>query len=82
MDSGRHKVDTEIENMEAFDALCSAYLDLVYRYIIYQVRERATAEDLTRKTLLNAWKSRGEDKCDGAQFSAWLYRIAQNHIVE
>ena len=78
----RHNVTTEIENTEAFDAFCSAYLDLVYRYIIYQVRERATAEDLTRKTFLKAWKSRGEDKCDGSQFSAWLYRIAQNHIAE
>jgi len=69
-------------DVEAFGELYSIHLDRIYRYIFYQVNDRATAEDLTEEVFLKAWRSIGKFKWKGYPFSAWLYRIARNHAID
>jgi len=68
-------------NFEAFGKLYSIYLDRIYRYVFYQVKDKMTAEDITEDVFVKAWKAIGSCKGKGHTFSAWIYRIAHNHII-
>jgi RNA polymerase sigma-70 factor (ECF subfamily) len=67
---------------EAFGELYSLYLDRIYRYVFYQVRDRMTAEDITEEVFIRAWRAIGS--CQGKErtFSSWLYRIAHNRVID
>jgi RNA polymerase sigma-70 factor (ECF subfamily) len=69
-------------DIEAFGELYSFYLDRIYRYVKYQVRNKEAAEDLTEEIFIKAWRGLGKYRWDGYPFSAWLYRIARNHVVD
>lgn len=66
----------------AFGELYSIFLDQIYRYVFYQVKDRMTAEDLTEEIFLKAWEAIGRCQQRGAPFSAWLYRVAHNHVID
>jgi RNA polymerase sigma-70 factor (ECF subfamily) len=68
-------------DFEAFGQLYSIYLDRIYRYVLYQVKDRMTAEDITEEVFVKAWKAIKSCKGKGHTFSAWIYRIAHNHII-
>ena len=69
-------------NVEAFGELYSIYLDQIHRYVFYQVRDRMTAEDLTEEIFVKVWEALGRYKQKSLAFSAWLYRIAHNHVID
>ncbi len=69
-------------DIESFGELYGIYLDRIYRYVFYQVSNRATAEDLTEEIFLKAWEGIGKFKWKGPPFLAWLYRIARNHVID
>jgi len=62
----------------AFGELYSLYLDRIFRYVFYQVKDRMRAEDITEEIFIKAWKA--IDSCKGKEqtFPAWLYRIVHN----
>jgi len=68
-------------DFEAFGEIYSIYLDRIYRYVFYQVRDKMTAEDITEEVFIKAWKAIKSCKGRAKTFSAWLYRIAHNHLV-
>lgn len=68
-------------NFEAFGQLYGIYLDRIYRYAFHQVQDRMTAEDITEEVFVKAWKAIKSCKGKGHTFSAWIYRIAHNHII-
>jgi RNA polymerase sigma-70 factor (ECF subfamily) len=69
-------------DVDSFGELYSIYLDRIYRYIVYQVNNRTTAEDLTEEVFIKAWKGINKFKWKGHPFSSWLYRIARNHVID
>ena len=66
----------------AFGAIYEEYFDRVYRYILVRVGTRADAEDLTEQVFLKALESIGSFTWRGAPFGAWLFRIAQNLVID
>ena len=56
--------------------------DKIYRYIVLKIGDRAEAEDMTQQVFLNALKSISSYKWKGMPFSAWLFRIAHNQVVD
>ena len=66
----------------AFGDLYGIYLDRIYRYVFYQVKDKMTAEDITEEVFLKAWKAINSCKGKEGTFSSWLYRIAHNHIID
>ena len=56
--------------------------DKIYRYIAIKIGDRVEAEDMTQQVFLNALKSIHSYEEKGMPFSAWLYRIAHNQIVD
>ena len=65
----------------AFDVLYRRYLDRVYGYAFYQLRDHHDAEDATERTFLAALRALPEFRAEGATFRAWLFRIAHNTII-
>jgi RNA polymerase sigma-70 factor (ECF subfamily) len=68
--------------LEAFGVLYERYLDPVYRYIRSHVGDRHAAEDLTEMVFLRAFESLGGYQERGWPFSAFLYRIARNQVID
>ncbi|MDP2932463.1 MAG: sigma-70 family RNA polymerase sigma factor [Chloroflexota bacterium] len=69
-------------DFEAFGELYSLYLDRIYRYVFYQVKDRMTAEDVTEEVFVKAWQAIDSCKGKGQTFSPWLYRIAHNQVID
>ncbi|MAF80237.1 hypothetical protein CL629_04120 [bacterium] len=67
---------------EAFGRLYDQYVSQIYRFIYFRVSSKTDAEDLTHQVFLKAWKSLKRYKEKGHPFSSWLYRIAQNTVVD
>jgi RNA polymerase sigma-70 factor, ECF subfamily len=66
----------------ALTQLYEENFDKIYRYIVLKIGDRIEAEDMTQQVFLNAIKSISSFKWKGMRFSAWLYRIAHNQIVD
>ncbi len=67
---------------EAFAQIYEEYFDKIYRYIVLRMGNKTEAEDLTQQVFLNALRSISSFKWKGRPFSAWLYRIAHNLVVD
>ena len=87
VDSDQSRITCLVEsaangNYEAFGKLYRIFVERIYRYVFYQVRDKMTAEDITAdvfvKALDNIKSCRGKE----ATFSPWLYRIAYNLIID
>jgi RNA polymerase sigma-70 factor, ECF subfamily len=69
-----------VSDRAAFALLYRRYVDLVFRYCLAHVGDRATAEDLTAETFLRALAHiagfRGE-----RSFRSWLFAIAHNTVA-
>ena len=66
----------------AFGQLYELHLDSIYRYIYYRVGNTAEAEDLTEQVFLKAWEHIGAYDDRGLPFTAWLYRMAHNQVID
>ena len=68
---------------EAFGQLYLKYLDGIYRYFYFRIgQDQPGAEDLAEQVFFKAWKALPGYKQQGLAFSAWLYRIAHNQLVD
>jgi RNA polymerase sigma-70 factor, ECF subfamily len=66
---------------DAFGALYEKYIDQIYNYIYFRTSSTKDAEDICSRVFIRALNhiERYEDR--GYPFSAWLYRIAHNLVV-
>jgi len=69
-------------NQEAFAQLYEEHFDKIYRYITLKIGNETEAEDMTQQVFLNALQSISSFKWKGVPFSAWLFRIAHNQVVD
>lgn len=66
----------------AFGLLYDRYQPQIYRFIYLKVSHREEAEDLCHQVFLNAWQNIKTYKHKGFPFSAWLYVIARNKVID
>ena len=66
---------------KAFDQLYARHRSALYRYFNRQVNNASTANDLYQGAWEKIIKSRGKYR-KSAPFTAWMYRIAHNHLVD
>lgn len=69
-------------DQEAFTQLYERYFNKIYRYVALKIGNQAEAEDMTQQVFLKALQSIPSYKWRGIPFSAWLYRIAHNQVVD
>ncbi len=67
---------------EAFAQLYEAYFDKIYRYVVIRIGNKTEAEDMTQQVFLKALQSISSFRWRGIPFSAWLFRIAHNQVVD
>ncbi|MBA7625595.1 ECF RNA polymerase sigma factor SigW [subsurface metagenome] len=67
---------------EAFAQLYEEHFDKIYRYVTFKIGNKTEAEDMTQQVFLNALQSISSFKWKGIPFSAWLFRIAHNQVVD
>lgn len=68
-------------DQQALADIYDMYLPRVYRYVYLRVGDVAEAEDLTEDIFLRMLGGIADYKQGGVPFSAWLFRIAHNHLV-
>jgi RNA polymerase sigma-70 factor, ECF subfamily len=89
---GKAALDSETEealvrraaagDAEAFADLYACHLGPVYRYFYYRVGGVDDAEDLTEQLFLKVWRAMRSYDSRGVPFSAWVFRIAHNMVVD
>lgn len=81
---GENKVirDAVQGESSAFGLLYDHYQPQIYRFVFLKVSRREEAEDLTHQVFLSAWQNMKGYVDQGYPFSAWLYRIARNEIID
>lgn len=67
----------------AFGALYERLAPKIYAFFVYKLRgDTTTAEDLTEDVFLRALRALEEYEARGLPFTAWLYRVAQNRLID
>jgi len=69
-------------DQEAFAQLYEEHFDKIYRYVTLRIGNEMEAEDVTQQVFLNTLRSISSFKWRGISFSAWLFRIAHNQVVD
>lgn len=67
---------------DAFAQLYDKYFDKIYRYVAFKVGNRVEAEDMAQQVFLSALQNISSFKWRNIPFSAWLFRIAHNKVVD
>jgi RNA polymerase sigma-70 factor (ECF subfamily) len=67
---------------EAFAQLYEEHFDKIYRYVTLRIRDQTEAEDLTQQVFVKVLQSISSFRWKGIPFSAWLFRIAHNQVVD
>ena len=70
------------KDSQAFAELYEAYFDRIYRYVAVRIRNETEAEDLTQQVFMKLLQSISSYQSRGVPFSAWLYRIAHNLVID
>ena len=79
---GRDLVERARSSTEAFSELYEFYMPLIYRYLLRRTGKVEAAEDLTATTFEKALRHLERFQWRKVSFSAWLYRIATNTLVD
>ncbi len=69
-------------DQNAFAALYRAYVDRIYRYILFRVESAQTAEDLTAEVFLRMVEGLPSYEDRNMPLLVWLYRIAHARVVD
>ncbi len=69
-------------DQEAWATLYEEHFDKIYRYVALKIGNEIEAEDMAQQVFLKALRSISSFKWKGEPFSAWLFRIAHNQVVD
>mgnify|MGYP001600288097 CR=1 FL=1 len=69
-------------DQQSLVTLYERYYDRVYRFALSRLGSVADAEDLTQDTFLKMVDKLSSFSWKGSPFSAWLFRIAHNGVVD
>jgi RNA polymerase sigma-70 factor, ECF subfamily len=66
----------------AFGELYTRHAERVFRFLYAHVNDRLDAEDLTAEVFMRAWKALPQFRQKGIPFTAFLFRIARNALID
>jgi len=70
------------QDQQAFTQLYEEHFNKIYRYVALRIGNKTEAEDITQQVFLKALQSISSFRWRGIPFSAWLFRIAHNQVVD
>lgn len=68
--------------LEEFDKLYERYFEKIYRFVYYKTMHKQIAQDITSETFVDALDSINGFKERKGSFTAWIYRIARNNVID
>lgn len=68
--------------IEEFSILYDRYIKKIYSFLYFRTNKVELAEDLTSQTFLKALKAIDKFNVKENYFSAWLYKIARNNLID
>lgn len=74
-------IESQHGNADSFGELYDIFIDGIYRYMFFRVGQHE-AEDLTELVFLKTWENIRQYKQSKSGFSAWIYRIAHNLVID
>lgn len=77
----KKQIERAKKNAEAFGKLYDKYYSQIFGYILKRVANLEIAQDVTSETFLKALRNLWQFRWRNVPFSCWLYRIANNEIV-
>lgn len=80
--SEKKTVEEAKKNPAVFAVLFEKYYSAIFRYALHRTGNAAVADDVTSETFFKALNKLSSFKWTGIPFSAWLYRIAGNEIID
>lgn len=75
-------VEEAKKNPAAFGVIFEAYYPAILRYALHRTGNAAVADDVTSEVFFKALNKINSFRWAGVPFSAWLYRIAGNEIID
>lgn len=69
-------------NKEAFGFLYESYIKPIYNFVYFKTFHKETAEDITSRVFIKAYTALQSYQEDKGSFSAWLYSIARNAVID
>ena len=73
----------QAQDAAAFGELYARYSGQIYNYLYRHLEGRAQeAEDLTSEVFAKVLEKIGSYQARGVPFSAWLFRVAHNHLID
>jgi len=69
-------------DLEKFSWLYDKYIKKIYDFIYFKTTHKETAKDLTSQTFFKALEKIKTFNSDKGTFSAWLYQIARNTVID
>jgi RNA polymerase sigma-70 factor (ECF subfamily) len=67
---------------ESFGSLYRRYVDPIYRYLFIRLGDSKEAEDLTEDVFFRSFRALGGYRERGLPFSAFLYQVAKNVLID
>lgn len=83
----REEIEKLVEQVQkgdhdAFAKLYDIFIDPVYRYVYYRVKDH-DAEDIVETVFLRIWENiRSYESKKNTNFSSWVFRIAHNLVID
>jgi RNA polymerase sigma-70 factor (ECF subfamily) len=91
MDDSYKKTDKEISKLvsswlkgdkAAFGELYDYYIDNLYRFVYFKVKDEKDVEDLVEIAFLKVFESKNSFNPKKSSFGTWLYNIARNTVID
>ena len=65
-----------------FEKIYRHYMPKIYRFYYFKLKNRQLAEDLTSELFIRVYGGLGKTSLNSKSFSVWIYRIANNLMVD
>jgi len=65
-----------------FEKIYRHYMPKIYRFYYFKLKDRQLAEDLTSELFIRAYRGLRKTSLNSKSFSVWIYRIANNLMID
>ena len=82
LNSEQEIIEAAKKDLLHFKKLYNKYYEQIFRYVYQRMDDKDTAHDVTSQVFLKSMNNLKKFKYKGVPFSAWLFRIASNEVIQ
>lgn len=82
LNSEQEIIEAAKKDLLHFKKLYNKYYEQIFRYVYQRMDDKDTAHDVTSQVFLKSMNNLNKFKYKGVPFSAWLFRIASNEVIQ